>query len=427
MIKTIRASNDKQDAKERIIKKYDFSDRQAEAIVNLQLYRLTNTDITALEGEASELREQITGYEEILANEKKLLSVIKKDLKLMKKKYADKRQTQIEEKIEELKINLEVMVASEDVLVSVTRDGYLKRTSLRSYGASTDADFTIKDQDHLVALLEINTTENILLFTNKGRYVIVPVHQLPDIKWKDLGQHVSNLASLEKNEKIVKVIPVQEFKKDEYLIFFTANGMVKKSSLEVYSSQRFARPLIAINLKGEDELLNVHLSDGNADIFVATNTGYGLWFHESEVAVIGQRASGVKAIQLKKDEKVVNGLIFDDLIKEQQFILVTQRGACKRMDLSRFEKSSRAKRGLIMLRELKRNTHRVVGFDIVNEEEMIEFSTTKDVLKRFSPVELPKSDRYSNGSFMIDTDQHGEVKEVWKTATYRQPFTNENI
>ncbi|SFM37086.1 DNA topoisomerase IV subunit A [Gracilibacillus orientalis] len=425
LIQTIRASKDKQDAKKRIMEAYEFTEPQAEAIVTLQLYRLTNTDITSLEKEADELQKAIAKHQAILADEKNLLSVIKKDLRSMKKQYANPRHTKIEEKIEELKINVEVTVASEDVITSVTEQGYVKRTSIRSYTASTDEDFVIKENDHLISLLELNTTDHLLLFTNKGRYVPIPVHQLPDIRWKELGQHFSNIASINKDETIVKAIPIREFAKDKYLIFFTKNGMVKKSTLDLYISQRYSRPLIALNLKKDDELINVYETDGNQDIFVATNKGYGLWYHESEVSIIGQRASGVKAIQLKDDEFVVNAVLMDELRENRNLFVTTQRGACKRMKIDRFEKSSRAKKGLVMLRELKAKPHSIVGFDIVDNNDVITLVTTKEEIHEVKPMELPVSDRYSNGSYVIDTDHAGEVTTIKQKMELTKAFDEE--
>ncbi|MFD1037869.1 DNA topoisomerase IV subunit A [Virgibacillus byunsanensis] len=421
LIATIRASKDKQDAKKRIIDKYEFTEAQAEAIVMLQLYRLTNTDITSLEKEADELRKKIVEMESILGSEKKLYQTIKKDLRQLKKTFSDERRTVIENKIEELKIDIEVTVASEDILVSVTRDGYIKRTSLRSYGASNGEDLAIKDEDHLVGLLELNTKDKILLFTNQGKYLFLPVHELPDIRWKDIGQHISNIVSIDKNERIIQTIPVRDFDQDNYLLFFTKNGMIKRSELSLYDATRYSKALIALNLKNDDEVVNVYQTNGNSDVFLASNKGYGLWYHESEVSVVGQRAAGVKAIQLKEDEYVVNGQVFDDL-SEPSILVVTQRGACKRMRLREFEKSSRAKRGLVMLRELKNKPHRVKGFFVINENDTISFETSKGETHSLFPLELSTSDRYSNGSFVIDTDNQGEVTDVWKKATYSKPF-----
>lgn len=421
LVATIRASKDKQDAKKQIIEKYGFTERQAEAIVMLQLYRLTNTDVTLLEAEAEELRDKIKELESILASEEKLLETIKNDLKQMKKQFSERRRTMIEEKIEELKIDIEVTVASEDVLISVTRDGYVKRTSLRSYAASNGEDFAIKEEDHLVGLIEANTTDKILLFTNKGKYLYLPVHELPDIRWKDIGQHVSNIVQIDKDEYILQILPVREFKEGEFLVFFTKNGMVKRSELKIYEAQRHSKALIALNLKNDDEVISVCQTKGYSDLFIASNKGYGLWYHESEVPVVGQRATGVKAIQLKEGEYVVGGQVFDDL-SEPSLVVVTQRGACKRMKLREFEKSSRAKRGLLMLRELKNKPHRIVGFFATYKNDTICFSTTKGERHHFLPLDLSNSDRYSNGSFVIDSDTQGEVVEVWKEVNYEKPF-----
>ncbi|MFC2946912.1 DNA topoisomerase IV subunit A [Virgibacillus sediminis] len=421
LIVTIRESKDKQDAKKRIMEAYGFTEVQAEAIVMLQLYRLTNTDITMLEKEADELQRNIEEWESILASEKKLHQTIKKDLKQIRKTFADPRKTVIEDKIDELRINIEVMVASEDVLTSVTRDGYIKRTSLRSYAASNGEDLALKEGDHLTSLIELNTTDKLLLFTNKGKYLVIPVHQLPEIRWKDMGQHISNLVSLNKDEQIIKTIPIREFKDDHYLVFFTKNGMIKRSELKLYDAQRHSKPLIALNIKKGDELIDAHMTDGSYDVFISSNTGYGVWYEESEVSVVGQRAAGVKAIQLKDGEHVVSGQVFYSTASPS-LVLVTQRGACKRMKLQEFEKSGRAKRGLVMLKELKNRPHRVKGLFAVEDNVQFSAQTENGEIHTISPWELSAKDRYSNGSFVIDTDNYGQVTEVWKEAPYEKPF-----
>ncbi|WP_339215128.1 DNA topoisomerase IV subunit A [Ornithinibacillus sp. FSL M8-0202] len=421
LVATIRASKDKQDAKKRIMDLYGFTEKQAEAIVMLQLYRLTNTDVTQLQEESEVLKQKIAEYESILSSEAKLLETIKMDLKQMKKQFSDRRRTVIEEKIEELKIDIEVTVASEDVLISVTEEGYIKRTSIRSYAASNGEDFAIKEDDHLVGLIEANTTDKLLLFTNKGKYLYIPVHELPDIRWKDIGQHVSNIVPIDKDEYIVHALPIREFKEEEYLIFFTKNGMIKRSELKIYEAQRYSKALVALNLKKDDEVVSVCRTKGYSDVFITSDKGYGLWYHESEVPVVGQRAAGVKAIQLKDGESVVGGQVFDDL-SEPSLVVITQRGACKRMKLREFEKSSRAKRGLLMLRELKNKPHRIVGFFATYEQDTISFTTSKGETHQIFPLELPNSDRYSNGSFVIDSDNQGEVLKAWREANYEKPF-----
>ncbi|MCP3030822.1 DNA topoisomerase IV subunit A [Halobacillus sp. A1] len=424
VIATIRASKDKQDAKQQLIAAYGFTEEQAEAIVTLQLYRLTNTDITELQTEAEKLREQIAYLESLLADERKLFKVIKTDLKAMKKKYNDNRLTDIEEKVEELKVDLEVTVASEDIVVSVTKDGYIKRTSLRSYGASNGADLAIKDGDHLLRLLEINTTDTILLFTNFGKYLYIPVHKLPDIRWKDLGQHIANIVSIDKGEYLVDAIPIREFNEDQFLIFFTKNGMVKKSELQLYQATRHSKPLVAVNLKGNDEVVDVHVTNGQCDIFMASNKAYGLWYHESEVNTVGQRAAGVKAIQLKEGEEVVSGQVFSS-DKDPSLILTTHRAAVKRMKLKEFERTTRAKRGVIMLRELKKDPHKVVDVHVVSSQDAVVIKSAKGKVSTVKPMDFKANDRYSNGSYIMDSDQSGQIIETWVEPMYSTPFKKE--
>ncbi|MGM0916923.1 MAG: DNA topoisomerase IV subunit A [Bacillota bacterium] len=421
VIATIRSSNDKRDAKNNLMEKYDFTEAQSEAIVSLQLYRLTNTDITQLRDEASELDVRITELEDILGNEKKLLKVITNSLKKLKKTYADERRSVIEEKIEEIKINLEVMIASEDVYVTVTKDGYIKRTSQRSYAASNGKDFGMKDTDRLSHQFEMNTTDVLLLFTNKGSYIYCPVHQLPDIRWKDMGQHITNIISIDRDESIQKAIPIKEFDETSYLLFFTKGGMVKKTELLQYKAQRYSKPLVALNLKGDDELVDVHVTTGQQELFIATKNGYGLWFDEEEVSVVGPRAAGVKGINLKDGDEVVSGQIIDP--KNDVLVLTTQRGAVKRMNLSEFDKTSRAKRGVLMLRELKKNPHRIVAVIAASLHDTLEIDTDKGATIPLDISTLRANDRYSNGSFIVDEEEQGEVTHVLVTP---QPAPDDN-
>jgi len=424
VIATIRASKDKRDAKNNLISKFAFTEAQAEAIVSLQLYRLTNTDVTALQAEQQELAKKIEELVAILESEKKLLSVIKKELKEVKKRFADGRRTKIEDEIEEIKINLEVLIASEDVIVTVTKDGYIKRTSQRSFAASNGKDFAMKDTDRLLAQLDMNTKEVLLLFTNKGSYLYLPVHELPDIRWKDLGQHIANIVPLERDEHIIKAIPVKDFEQEVFLLFVTRNGMVKKTELKQYKAQRYSKSLTAMNLKGDDETIEVHLSDGKNSLFLVTHLGYALWFSEEEISPIGIRAAGVKGINLKDDDYVIGGKIIDGT-KDQSVILATQRGAIKKMKLSEFELGSRAKRGVITLRELKSNPHRVAGFEVAKNQDEIFLFTEKQKTYTLTPESLRFNDRYSNGSFVFDENESGKLQEMWKQEVIEEPAKNE--
>lgn len=413
VIVTIRASKDKRDAKDNLIAKFAFTEAQAEAIVSLQLYRLTNTDITALRNEAEELAKKIEEWTAILDSEKKLISVIKKELKDVKKRFADERRSKIEAEIEELKINLEVMVASEDVIVTVTKEGYVKRTSPRSFAASNGQDFAMKESDRMLSQLDMNTKDVLLLFTNKGNYLFCPVHELPDIRWKDLGQHIANIIPIERDEEIIQAIPVKDFAQDAYLVFVTKQGMVKKTELKQYKAQRYSKPLVGVNLKDDDQVIDVHVTDGTKEIFLITKLGYALWFAEDEISIVGVRAAGVKGINLKDGDIVVGGKVLspDD---SPAIVIVTQRGSIKRMKLKEFEKSSRAKRGVVILRELKANPHRVVGFIVANEQDTVIIQTDKGQTEQVTAKEIRFSDRYSNGSFILDETENGKATTIWK-------------
>ncbi|OIK09887.1 DNA topoisomerase IV subunit A [Bacillus sp. MUM 13] len=413
VIAVIRSSKDKRDAKDNLIKRFQFTEPQAEAIVSLQLYRLTNTDITALQSEAEELNRKIQELQAILDNEKTLFQVIKRELKSIKKTYNDTRRSRIENEIEEIKINLEVLVASEDVMVTVTKEGYVKRTSLRSYAASGGLDFGMKDSDRLLQKTEANTTDVILLFTNKGNYLYCPVHMLPDIRWKETGQHIANIVPISRDEQIVKMIPIKDFEQQQYLLFVTKNGMVKRTELRSYKAQRYSKPLVGVNLKGDDEMADVHLTDGSTSIIMISHYGFALWFDEEEVGAVGVRAAGVKGMNLKDGDFVVGGKVLQKNSAEG-ILVVTQRGAIKKMKLTEFEKSSRAKRGVVVLRELKSHPHRVIGFETVVNSDTIFIRTEKGIIESSHAGSLRFTDRYTNGSFIIDETESGKAAEIWK-------------
>jgi topoisomerase-4 subunit A len=413
VIATIRASKDKRDAKDNLIVKYAFTEAQAEAIVSLQLYRLTNTDITALRNEAEELANKINEWTTILNSEKKLFSVIKKELKEVKKRFADDRRSRIEAEIEELKINLEVMVPSEDVIVTVTKEGYVKRTSQRSHAASNGQDFGMKDSDRLIAKLDLNTKDVLLIFTNKGNYLYCPVHELPDIRWKDLGQHIANIIQIDRDEEIIQVLGIKDFDQEAFLVFVTRNGMAKKTELKQYKAQRYSKPLVAINLKENDQVIDVHLTNGTGELFLISHNGYALWFDEEEISITGARSAGVKGINLKEDDYVVGGKMIDSEIVKT-IVIATQRGSVKKMKLKEFEKATRAKRGVVILRELKTNPHQIIGFVLASEHDEIFLQTEKGIIEKLKAADLKFSDRYSNGSFILDENESGKTAFIWK-------------
>ncbi|MDF2606806.1 MAG: gyrase subunit [Bacillales bacterium] len=413
VIAAIRASSDKKDAKNNLMSKFEFTEIQAEAIVTLQLYRLTNTDITQLREEASSLEKLINELLDILNNENKLLSVIKSELKEVRKKFGEDRRSIIENEIEEIQISKEAVIPLEDVIVTVTNTGYIKRTSVRSYSASNGKDFGVKEGDFLVHQINTSTTSTILLFTNQGNYLFIPVYDIPDIRWKDMGQHVSNIVQLDKDEIIIGVINVNSFDvEDTYVMSFTKNGLMKKTDLTLYKVQRYSKSISAINLKDDDELIKVTIVQGNCNIFLTTSLGYSLWFNDEDVNPIGVKAAGVKAISLKENDTLVAANTFEEGVSPT-FVVITQRGAGKKIQLSQFEKATRAKRGVVILRELKSAPHRVVAVKIISQNDELIVTTEKNAINTFPESAFKMSDRYSNGSFFIDTDETGFIKNVY--------------
>ncbi|HLR92745.1 MAG TPA: DNA topoisomerase (ATP-hydrolyzing), partial [Atopostipes sp.] len=413
VIATIRESNNKSHAKVNLINDYEFTERQAEAIVNLQLYRLTNTDITDLKQEEKELEDRIQEYNEILSNDQKLDQVIKDELKEIKKNYATPRLTQIEEEIEELKVEKEVLVSEEEVIVTLTKEGYLKRTSVRSYQSSTPEDISIRNGDKIIFADKLSTLDQMIIFTSKGNVINRPIHELPDIRWKDAGQHLSQSISFEPNERIVAAFSYRQLPKEDHFVLITRNGHIKQTKISDFAHKRNYRTqsYTAIRLNDEmDELLNVYeAKDGiNYDVFLVSRRGYGLRYGLDEVSVYGTNAKGVKSINLKDNDYVISGYIFDPNDKPANVMIVTHRGAVKKMDLTDFDPISRAKRGLLVLRELKANPHRMaLMFAVENEEENITILTDEAHKVTFQPKNYSISDRYSNGSFLLDEETEG--------------------
>ena len=325
VITTIRSSKNRSDSEENLIKKFGFTEKQAKAIVELQLYRLSNTDITLLEDEMKNLNLIIATIEGILQDEEKLKSFMKDELRKIKQEYGTKRKTEIRNEITEIKIDNVMMIPKEDVIVVVTKDGYVKRVSLRSYSSVKDEATLIKENDYVIGLYEMNTLDTLLLFTNLGNYLYVPVHEIPDAKWKELGKHISNTISLKENETIIGSMPVYDFNKDINIVTFTKLGMIKKTKLSDYKLLRYSKPVNNIKLKDKDEVTNISFEPYN-NVIITTSNGYSLIFDINEVPATGLKSAGVKSINLK-DDYVTNGIIFNENM--EYLSIFTDKGTAK--------------------------------------------------------------------------------------------------
>ena len=390
VIKTIRASKNKADAILNLQKEYDFTEIQADYIVTLQLYRLTNSDIDEFKKEYENLKKIIEGLEAILADPEKLKSVMKAELKNIKKEYATPRKTEIKDEILDITIDEKAMIKDEDVVVLITKDGYIKRSSMRSYTSSSEEP-TLKDNDYPIGIYEANTLNTILIFTTFGNYLFIPVYTIPDMKWKDLGKHVSNLVPLLDGEEIVSSIIIKDFKQDLDITIATKMGMIKRTKISEFEVLRYNKTTNCIKLKENDVLINAFVSLYN-NIFVSTKNGYGLWYDITEIPIVGLRTSGVKSINLKDDEVVsVNNFNEIDYIS-----LITDKKTGKRMKISEFEKSTRARRGLMILKEIKSNPYHVLKTFTESSNSYLILRTNE--INEIKLTELPIMDRYSTGS-----------------------------
>ncbi|MFD1432953.1 DNA topoisomerase IV subunit A [Lacticaseibacillus yichunensis] len=416
VIKTIRASKDKADAKANLVKAYQFSVEQAEAIVSLQLYRLTNTDITALEAEAAQLAKDIAHYNAILTNDKVRDQVIETELAAIAKTYGTDRLSTIEAQIQALEIDTTVTVADERVMVMVSRDGYMKRSSLRSFQAVDANDNGLKENDFPLYVQEMGTLQHLYIFTSAGNVIYRPVHEIADARWKDAGEHLSQTVGIDQNEEVIAVFGLDALDAQVNFVLGSSDGYIKQTALSELQPGRTyrSRAMVGMHLKSKDAIVtNAYMVTPGAEksVFIVTDHAYADHFALSEVSVVGARAAGVKSMALKDGAKIVSFILADDPDQTEVGIL-TQRGAFKKMKLKEIGLLTRARRGLMVLHELKNSPHRIVAMLKVDANTQLDVLTDKDQKLIVDPNNYPDGDRYSNGSFVIDTDTQGTPIKV---------------
>lgn len=370
VIKVIRASKNKSDAKNNLVQEFGFTIEQAEAIVTLQLYRLTNTDVLELQEKMEKLAKLIEGLKAILSDEEVLKYVMKKELKLIKKEYEIPRKTKIEEMVQEIKIDVKEMIPKENVVIVVTNEGYVKRVSAKSYAASNE-DTTLKPGDFITGLYECTTLDTLVIFTSFGNYLYIPVYKIPDVKWKELGKHVNNIIMMSEGEEVVASFI---YNKNDTYILATKQGMIKRTSASDFEVARCSKPMVAMKLKEEDELIDVKKDWGN--IVLVTENGYYLNYPSEEVPVVGAKAAGVKGISLKEDT-VKNMVSFNDTY--EYLTIFTDNKTAKRVKLGELETHSRAKRGSLLLKKTKTVTYKVLNALVTSSRDLILTKADSDI------------------------------------------------
>lgn len=390
VIALIRQSKNKSDAKINLVNTYDFSEEQAEAIVTLQLYRLTNTDILVLKEECEKLKLLIAECNEILNDENKLKSVMKNELREVKKNYATPRKTEIREKIEDIKVDVKDMIPNERVVVVVTNDGYVKKVSMKSF-KSSDEETTLKPGDIVKDKYFCSTQDTLLLFTNLGNYLYVPVHILPECKWKDLGKHISNTIMIKEEEKIVASLILKD--KNKKVVLFTKNGLTKQVLLKDFEVTRYSKPLVAIKLKEDDELINADIS--KEEVLFVTKNGLYLRFLSEEIPVVGLKASGVKGINLKDDY-----VIYASPIKSCEYLnIYTNYKTIKRVKINDLVPITRAKKGNMLFKKAKTKDYKINIAYLTDSKDINIVRNNQEVFE-LKNSEIPIMDLSSTGSFI---------------------------
>ncbi|MGQ7332546.1 DNA topoisomerase IV subunit A [Streptococcus suis] len=428
VIALIRASENKADAKENLKISYDFSEEQAEAIVTLQLYRLTNTDIVTLENEEAALREQIQTLAAIIGDERTMFNLMKKELREVKKQFGNPRLSELQDQAEAIEIDTASLIVEEETFVSVTKAGYIKRTSPRSFNASTLEEMGKREDDQLIFLQNAKTTQHLLLFTNLGNVIYRPVHELTDIRWKDIGEHLSQtLMNFDTNEEIIFAELVENFEEGTYFAV-TKYGQIKRVERKEFTPWRTykSKSTKYAKLKDAEDVVITISPVVLDDIMLMTEKGYALRFNIEEVPIIGAKAAGVKAVNLKDEDVVAAAFISNT----SSVYLLTQRGSLKRMATEEIPVTSRAKRGLQVLRELKAKPHRIFAagpvltdqgdfdlFSTANEDEttsqILHVQSKTGKLYEVDVTQLSLSERTSNGSFISETISDEEVLSAW--------------
>ena len=422
VIKTIRSSKNRKDATNNLVAEYQFTQPQAEAIVALQLYRLTNTDVTDLQDEQKRLNDAIAEYEKILNDKNELNRVLVRELKVIDKAFGSDRRTQIEKHVQKLTVDTKVTVPDEEVVVLVSHAGYIKRSSLRSFNASSLDDNGLREDDYPLLIQSASTLSHLFMFTNLGHVIYRPIHELADTKWKETGEHISQSIGLADNEQIISALILDHLDVPGTVIISTSDGQVKQTTIsDLNPGTRYkSRASVFMKLKNDQaQVLNVQYyepKDENTSLTAISKQGYGLRFDVAEVPVQGTRTAGVRAINLKDDDELTNLVLTND---QDNLAIITQRGAFKEMAASELELGRRARRGVLVLHKLKKNPHEVVDFIAYSPEfhGALEVITNRPEFQDILVDDHHLGTIKSNGTFVIDTDTQGVPVTLRKKIT----------
>ena len=364
VIKIIRESLGKKDAIERLVKTFNFTEIQADAIVSLQLYRLSTTDVKEMRKEASELTKQINKLHRILTNEGALEEVIINELEEILEQYPTERLTEIQDEIQKVEIDEQELIQNEEVRFVISRDGYIKRSSLKSYQA-TQTETGLKENDLVLKQCTINTRDNIIFFTNFGNFIVLPVFKAPDRKWRDTGEYISNFATLMPGEKVIDFLVTEDFNSHRLVLLANQEGQIKQVPIEEFQKTRISRTYNCMPANRINNLVSVDLKESyDRDIVLATSNGYLLKYNLDEVPIQSLNAKGVKGINLRDDTLI--GAKYATHINKNEIILLTNRGGLIREFTSNIQDSHRPAKGKLRLKKVKTNPYKFEQFISTN-------------------------------------------------------------
>lgn len=404
VIKTIRKSKNKADAIENLVKEYLFTTEQATAIVMMQLYKLTNTDVTDLQNEHANLLELIKYLTSVINDESVLKGVMKEELRSIKKEFATPRRTIIKDEITEIKIDELSMIPKEDYIVSVSKSGYIKKLSIKVYNSNNETDYVLKEKDYLIGLYKINNIDTIILITNLGNYCYLPVRDITECKYKDIGKHISSYIPLSEGETIIASFGIKNFD-SRTITLFSKDGFVKQTELSNLPVIRYSKPMTIFKLKDNDEVVSASINDGV--VYIVTENGFALKFNKEEIPVVGLKTSGVKGIKLVSDS-VVSAFVTNE--NHEYITIFTDKNTAKRIKLEEIDYSKRSLKGDNILHSPKSKKYKIT--ECYAGSSKTNYGLIREETETIKSSEINIMDKSSTGSTISKKDLTDVFKEA---------------
>lgn len=427
LIETIRACKDKADVIATLQCKFGFSQLQAEAIANLRLYRLSNTDVVALREEFAHLVNNIENLKMIIENENVLRSVIVDEFKKTKEKYGTPRLTKIEEQVAEISIDHTMMIANEPVMVSVSSHGYIKRVSLKSYKASNSLLPGLKDEDSLVCAGVANTLDTLICVTQKGYYTFLPIYKMNESKWKDVGEHINTYVKLTDNDHIIAAFSVPKFNSAAWIVTMSKYGLVKKTPVKDLEVTRYSKSMVLTKLKGNDELLSAHLCYDDDQLMVVSQDGYAIRYSLNDITMTSLKGQGVRGIRLAQEDTVGATVLIPNDYSNHTIVVINTDQGYKRVKYEQIALSKPYLKGIRICRKQKTKPFKINclslanhGFTIINGSETIDINPSDIPIMELDSG-FSKAETLTTNSYIYHNLEDVKYVDIATSKCYQQP------